>query len=374
MQELRWILLAVGAIVILGVWVWGRFSAYRAAQADKRAAAEALAAERGYSDAEFTSPGESFGPTIGAEPPFEVDDGYLDTEEMPTVSSADSRHSPMDPPIITLDGLPEDMDYVELSASRPAAPSIPVIEPLRPTPPTLATPVHPPARPTPRPSPPTRNAMPWPPPAAEPTPASVAAAPVEPSAAAPTTPRQGLREPDAVVSPVNPRPVSATPAPTQPPPAANSPEPKSDRLQRIVAVRLVMLSGRLATGEQLAQAFRAEQVEYGRYRIFHRMGAGERPIFSVASLVEPGSFDPDTMATERYLGVSMFAVFPGPVAAPQAFDELVATGRRLAERLGAVLQDDTGQSLSGPRLQTIREELMNFESLATLARSGRRPD
>jgi FtsZ-interacting cell division protein ZipA len=70
----------------------------------------------------------------------------------------------------------------------------------------------------------------------------------------------------------------------------------------------------------------------------------------------------------------MFAVFPGPVAAPQAFDELVATGRRLAERLGAVLQDDTGQSLSGPRLQTIREELMNFESLATLARSGRRPD
>ena len=135
-----------------------------------------------------------------------------------------------------------------------------------------------------------------------------------------------------------------------------------------------MLSGRLATGEQLAQAFRAEQLDYGRYRIFHRLGEGERPIFSVASLVEPGSFDPDTMASERYLGVSMFAVFPGPVAAPQAFDELVATGRRLAERLGAVLQDDMGQSLTGQRLQTLRDELMNFESLATLARSGRRPD
>lgn len=372
MQELRWILLAVGAILILGIWVWGRFSAYRAAKAAQRAAAEALAAERGYSDAELTEAGESFGPAIGTEPSIDVDDGYLDTAEMPTVSSADSRQSPVDPPIITLDGLPEDIDDVELSISRASPPTMPVIEPLRPTPPTLATPVHPPARLTPRPIPPARHAMPWPPPAAEPTPTPPPA----------PTPRPVVREPAASGSvPPTTRSVSATPASSTststsatPAPAAQNAENKSDRLQRIVAVRLVMLSGRLATGEQLAQAFRAEQLDYGRYRIFHRLGEGERPIFSVASLVEPGSFDPDTMASERYLGVSMFAVFPGPVAAPKAFDELVATGRRLAERLGAVLQDDMGQSLTGQRLQTLRDELMNFESLATLARSGRRPD
>ena len=161
------------------------------------------------------------------------------------------------------------------------------------------------------------------------------------------------------------------------PPPANDPPPetppeRSDRLQRIVAVRLVMLSGRLASGEQLAQAFRAERLEYGRYRIFHRMGEGDRPVFSVASLVEPGSFDPDVMGTERYLGVSMFAVFPGPMSAPLAFDELVATGRRLAERLGAMLQDDAGHSLTGQRLVTMREELVSFENLAQRVRPGRR--
>ena len=91
-----------------------------------------------------------------------------------------------------------------------------------------------------------------------------------------------------------------------------------------------------------------------------------------ASLVEPGSFDPDVMATERYLGVSMFAVFPGPMSAPLAFDELVATGRRLAERLGAMLQDDAGHSLTGQRLVTMREELVNFENLAQRVRPGRR--
>ena len=60
------------------------------------------------------------------------------------------------------------------------------------------------------------------------------------------------------------------------------------------------------------------------------------------------------------------------MSAPLAFDELVATGRRLAERLGAMLQDDAGHSLTGQRLVTMREELVSFENLAQRVRPGRR--
>jgi cell division protein ZipA len=195
--------------------------------------------------------------------------------------------------------------------------------------------------------------------------------PWPPQSAKPAEPVATVVEPP-VVSPAKTA-AAPPPAPANDPPVVADTETKSDRMQRIMAVRLVMLSGRLASGEQLAQAFRAERLDYGRYRIFHRMAEGERPIFSVASLVEPGSFDPDLMATERYLGVSMFAVFPGPIPAPQAFDELIATGRRLADRLGAVLQDDTGHSLTGQRLLSLREELVSFENLVSMARPGRRP-
>jgi cell division protein ZipA len=348
MAELRWILGAVGAVVILGIWLWGQWSAHRARKAQAAADAAALLAEQGYSDAEPVDDAEVFGPASMSDVPFDPDGEHAKTTVLPPITQ--DRWVSHDPPIITMQDLPEDVDDVELTQDRGVGSSMPVIEPLRPTPPTLESAVSP-VRPSSRAAPSARNTMSWPP------------SGITPSQPAPVTP-------PPVVTPA---PVASVPAPANDPPETPA-EPKSDRLQRIVAVRLVMLSGRLASGEQLAQAFRAERLDYGRYRIFHRMAANERPVFSVASLVEPGSFDPDVMASERYLGVSMFAVFPGPIPAPEAFDELVATGRRLAERLGAVLQDDTGHSLTGQRLLTLREELVSFEHLSSLARSGRRPD
>jgi len=91
-------------------------------------------------------------------------------------------------------------------------------------------------------------------------------------------------------------------------------------------------------------------------------------VYSVASLVEPGSFEPELMAAMTFPGVSLFAVFPGPLPAPQAFDELLATARRLADKLGGALQDDTGSSLTGQRVLSLREDLVHFEHLVSLGR------
>jgi len=390
MAELRLILLGAGVLIILGIWAWGRWSTYRANRAAAAAAAAALAAEQGYTDAEPADGDERFGPARDAPLPFDADDEYADTT---VLSPADIRRPPIDPPIITISDLPDDVNQVELSTPPAAAPAVPVLDTPRPAPPVLeplGKIMASGARPGMRPTPPPRNAMPWPPPSTTPTPTKTAtaeptpeAAAVVPPPAAParpvppaSEPRVARPAPPPVVEPARVAPPDPAPAPAAAPSPTVAPanDTKPDRQQRIIAVRLVMLSGRLASGEQLVQAFRAEQLDYGRYRIFHRMVDGDRPLFSVASLVEPGSFDPDTMATERYLGVSLFAVFPGPRPAPEAFDELIATGRRLANRLGAALQDDMGQSLTGARLIALREELVNFESALSATRSGRRPD
>jgi len=381
MAELRLILLGAGVLIILGIWAWGRWSTYRANRAAAAAAAAALAAEQGYTDAEPADGDERFGPARDAPLPFDADDEYADTT---VLSPADIRRPPIDPPIITISDLPDDVNQVELSTPPAAAPAVPVLDTPRPAPPVLeplGKIMASGARPGMRPTPPPRNAMSWPPPSATPPPAPPAAeTPVAPVTPPPVTPARAV-PPVRETRASRPAPPPVVNAPVPPPAPAAAPSPvapandaKPDRQQRIIAARLVMLSGRLASGEQLAQAFRAEQLEYGRYRIFHRMVDGDRPLFSVASLVEPGSFDPDTMATERYLGVSLFAVFPGPRSAPEAFDELIATGRRLANRLGAALQDDMGQSLTGARLITLRDELVNFESALSATRPGRRPD
>jgi FtsZ-interacting cell division protein ZipA len=64
----------------------------------------------------------------------------------------------------------------------------------------------------------------------------------------------------------------------------------------------------------------------------------------------------------------MFAVFPGPIGAPEAFDELLATARRLAERLTAIPQDERGNPLGAQRALAIREELVHFQGLVDKTR------
>ena len=69
-------------------------------------------------------------------------------------------------------------------------------------------------------------------------------------------------------------------------------------------------------------------------------------MLSAASLNRPGTFDADTMDSQHYGGLSLFAVLPGPKPPPQAFDELVFTARSLNERLQGVLQDEQGGPLT----------------------------
>lgn len=134
--------------------------------------------------------------------------------------------------------------------------------------------------------------------------------------------------------------------------------------QRIVAFRLVTPGPALIPGGELLAALEAEGLVFGKYSIFHRLRGDGRALYSVASLVEPGSFDVDAMPAEDFPGVSLFAVFPGPAPAVEVFDDLLATARRLAEQLGALLQDERGVALSAQRVQNVREELVRFEHAA----------
>jgi cell division protein ZipA len=138
------------------------------------------------------------------------------------------------------------------------------------------------------------------------------------------------------------------------------------RSQRIVAIRVTAPSPSRFEGSLLQEALAAEGFEFGRYQVFHRLDKTGRPVISLASLREPGTFDPATMAGAAYAGVALFSVLPGPVPAQQAFEELLVAGRSLAGRLGGNLQDDRGAPLSVQRVTQLREEMTNLDR----ARSG----
>jgi cell division protein ZipA len=139
------------------------------------------------------------------------------------------------------------------------------------------------------------------------------------------------------------------------------------RAQRIVAIRVTAPSPSRFEGSLLQEALAAEGFEFGRYQVFHRLDKAGQPVISLASLREPGTFDPATMAGAAYAGVALFSVLPGPLPAQQVFEELLVAGRSLAGRLGGNMQDDRGAPLSVQRVAQLREEMTIFDRV----RSGR---
>ena len=130
-----------------------------------------------------------------------------------------------------------------------------------------------------------------------------------------------------------------------------------DDSRRIVALRLVASNSERFAGRSLRQALAAEGFVLGQFAIFHKPDDERRAVLSAASLTRPGTFDMDTMDSQHYGGLSLFAVLPGPKAPPQAFDELVVTARSLNDRLHGVLQDEQGSPLTPARIASLRERL-----------------
>ena len=131
--------------------------------------------------------------------------------------------------------------------------------------------------------------------------------------------------------------------------------------QKIIAVRVTAPPPDRFDGAALRDAIEGLDLRHGRFGIYHRLETQGRPVFSCASLLEPGTFDPETMAGVAYPGVTLFAVLPGPVPGHHALDDLMATARSIAEQLGGQLQDERGAALTVQRMAQLREEVTAFE-------------
>jgi len=282
MQELRWILLGAGLVLILGIYLWGL-------RARRRAAAPA--AER----------------AVRVEPARVVTVAPEQVHEEPAELAQESPADEMEP--MPFD---EGADEVVEIAPRRVPGSVrrePRFEPL------------PEARVEPR---------------VEPTIDGVRSEPsLEP------------QEPTITATRAEPR---AAPAATRKPQA-----------QKIVALRIVAAGGGVFEGAQLLEALKTDNFVFGRYQIFHRLDESGRAIVSLASLKEPGTFDPDNMPGMDFRGIALFTVVPGPLSGVRAFDELIVTARALATALGGQLQDERGAPLTLARLSQLREDVTGFE-------------
>lgn len=115
-------------------------------------------------------------------------------------------------------------------------------------------------------------------------------------------------------------------------------------------------------GYDLLQVLLSQGLKYGEMKIFHRYqetnGKGPR-LFSVASAVEPGTFDIHQMGSQTYGGITLFMQFSGsPGIDKERFSMMCATAQELAETLRGHMLNHQRVPLTSKTANEYREKII----------------
>lgn len=126
----------------------------------------------------------------------------------------------------------------------------------------------------------------------------------------------------------------------------------------LIQVSVVARPGDAFSGTELRDALLDLGLVHGEMDIFHRYDRNFRePLFSVASLVRPGTFPIDDMDRFNCPGVVLFFQ-PSKVANPLGvFDDLFETSRDLAEKMDGEEWDESRRPLTEEKIRDLRERL-----------------
>jgi len=138
----------------------------------------------------------------------------------------------------------------------------------------------------------------------------------------------------------------------------------TDDFDKIVTLYIAARAGNVLRGPDIVVAAEKTGLTYGHMNVFHRLvdGHPERgPIFSVANIRSPGSFDMGEIQTLETPAIAFFLTLPAPVRALDAWDAMLPTAERMAELLDGVLLDEQRNALGRQRIAGLRDELRSWD-------------
>ncbi|WP_313347242.1 cell division protein ZipA [Stenotrophomonas sp.] len=133
---------------------------------------------------------------------------------------------------------------------------------------------------------------------------------------------------------------------------------------KIVSLFVAARAGEQLRGEDIVVAAEKTGLVFGHMNVFHRLVEGhpERgPIFSMASIMKPGSFDMANIREMETPAIAFFLTLPAPLTALDAWEKMLPTVERMAELLNGIVLDDSRASLGRQRVAHIRDELRAYD-------------
>ena len=132
----------------------------------------------------------------------------------------------------------------------------------------------------------------------------------------------------------------------------------------VLVVNVMSRDGELFRGMDLLHVLITAGLKHGEMNIFHKHmdNDSENPIvFSVANILNPGTFDLDIMEEFTTRGVSLFLSMPSVISNTEAFEEMLRTAQQIRAALDGELRDDHRSVMTAQTIEHYRQRIHDFE-------------